>query len=113
MIRITPLGLHWAGYIEVDAGYSWDPATYIPGIGQENIIGIEAPLWSETVTNLEQDRTNGFPTTTGICRDRMDPWTARNWDEYKIRLAKHGERFEAMGINYYKSKLVPWPEAAK
>jgi len=109
----TPLGLHWAGYIEVDAGYSWDPATYIPGIGQENIIGIEAPLWSETVTNLEQIELMVFPRLPGYAEIGWTPWTARNWEEYKLRLAKHGERFDAMGINYYKSKLVPWPEVAK
>jgi hexosaminidase len=38
-------------------------------------------------------------------------WTApelRNWDDYKLRLGKQGKRFEAMGINYYKSDRVPW-----
>ncbi len=38
-------------------------------------------------------------------------WTApeiRNWEEYKNRLAKHGKRFEAMDIDFYRSDLVPW-----
>lgn len=58
---LTPLGLHWAAYIEVDDGYDWDPATFIPGIGKENIIGIEAPLWSETVSNLNEIEYMIFP----------------------------------------------------
>jgi len=38
-------------------------------------------------------------------------WTApnsRNWEEYKLRLAQHGKRFEAMDINFYRSPMVPW-----
>ncbi len=45
----TPLGLHWAAYIEVDSAYIWDPLTLIKGLQKENIIGIEAALWSETI----------------------------------------------------------------
>ncbi len=109
----SPLGLHWAAYIEVDAGYTWDPATYIPGIGQENIIGIEAPLWSETVTNMEQIEFMVFPRLPGYAEIGWTAAADRNWEEYKVRLAKHGERFSAMDIYYYPSKLVPWPVAAE
>ena len=48
----TTLGLFWAGYVEVKDAYNWDPATQIKGVNENNIIGIEAPLWSETLTNL-------------------------------------------------------------
>ncbi|MFH0762077.1 MAG: hypothetical protein V2A67_11295 [Bacteroidota bacterium] len=39
---------------------------------------------------------------------RWTPALLRSWDEYKTRLAKHGARFEAMGINYYRSPKVQW-----
>uniref|UniRef100_UPI003567DB72 family 20 glycosylhydrolase n=1 Tax=Draconibacterium sp. TaxID=1965318 RepID=UPI003567DB72 len=106
----THLGLHWAGYIEVDHGYDWDPATLVEGITKENILGIEAPLWSETVTNIDEVEYMVFPRLPGYAEIG---WTApgeRSWDEYKTRLAKHGKRFEALGIDYYKSALVPWEE---
>ena len=57
----TKLGLHWAGYVEVDTGYNWDPATLVPGITKENILGIECPLWSETVTNMKEIESLVFP----------------------------------------------------
>ena len=50
----TTLGLHWAGYLEVDSAYIWDPATLVPGIKRDNILGIEAPLWTETITNMDE-----------------------------------------------------------
>lgn len=106
----THLGLHWAGYIEVDAGYSWDPATLAPGISKENILGIEAPLWSETVTNMNEIEYLVFPRLPGYAEIGWSAPEARNWDEYKLRLAQHGKRFEAREINFYRSALVPWEE---
>jgi hexosaminidase len=104
----TVLGLNWAGYIEVDSSYLWDPATLVEGIQKENIIGIEATLWSETVTNMEEIEYMVFPRLPGLAEVGWSPSSSRNWDDYKIRLAKQGERFKAMDINFYQSKLVPW-----
>ena len=36
------------------------------------------------------------------------PAPLRNWNEYKKRLASHGERMKVMNINFYPSKLVKW-----
>ncbi|HPF50071.1 MAG TPA: beta-N-acetylhexosaminidase [Draconibacterium sp.] len=106
----TQYGLHWAGYIEVDHGYDWNPATLVPGIGKDKILGIEAPLWSETVTNISEVEYMVFPRLPGYAEIG---WTApdqRSWDEYKVRLGKQAKVFDALGINYYKSALVPWAE---
>jgi hexosaminidase len=104
----TRWGLHWAAYIEVDSAYIWDPATLIPGVSKESILGIESPLWTETVTNMDELEYMVFPRLTGHAEIGWSPAPARNWDTYKLRLAKHGERLAAMGVNFYRSSLVPW-----
>jgi hexosaminidase len=109
----TTLGLHWAAYIEVDSAYIWDPATLVPGVGRENVLGVEAALWSETVTNMHEIEYMVFPRLPGYAEIGWTAPSARSWDEYKLRLAKHGERFTAMGINFYKSPKVPWNTAVK
>ena len=48
----TELGLNWAAYVEVRDAYDWDPAAYLKGVGEQNILGVEAPIWSETVRNI-------------------------------------------------------------
>jgi hexosaminidase len=108
--KSTKLGLHWAGYIEVETGYNWDPATFIPGIGKDNIAGIEAPLWTETITNIDEIEFMVFPRLPGYAEIGWSSSASRNWEEYKTRLGKQGERFRAMGIDYFQSKLVPWSE---
>lgn len=106
--KSTKLGLHWAAYIEVDSAYIWDPATLIPGVGKENVLGIEAALWTETITNLDEMEYMVFPRLPGYAEIGWTPSSGRSWNEYKVRLGKQGERFKAMGIDYYQSKRVPW-----
>lgn len=101
-------GLHWAAYIEVDRGYNWDPAALEPEIKKENIYGIEAPLWAETVSNRQEAEYLIFPRLLGYAEIGWTPVEQRNWDNYKVRLADHGERMKAQNINFYPSKLVPW-----
>ncbi|WP_117884937.1 beta-N-acetylhexosaminidase [Aureibaculum luteum] len=105
---ITPIGLHWAAYIEVDEAYNWDLATFEEGISKENIIGIEAPLWSETVETMDDIEYLVFPRVLGLAEIGWTPTSQRNWDEYKVRLGNHKDRLEALGINYYPSTRVPW-----
>ncbi|MFZ0281814.1 MAG: beta-N-acetylhexosaminidase [Bacteroidales bacterium] len=106
--RESPLGLHWAAYIEVDSAYIWDPSTLIPGVVRENIIGIEAPLWTETITKMDDIEYMVFPRLPGYAEIGWTPVSERSWEEYKLRLAQHGERFKAMNINFYQSNLIPW-----
>lgn len=108
----TTLGLHWAGYVEVDSAYIWDPATLVPGITKKDILGIESPLWSETITNMKDLEYMVFPRLAGHAEIGWTPADKRSWKDYKVRLGKFGRRFDAMGINYYHSKLVPWTENA-
>jgi len=104
----TKLGLHWAAYIEVDNAYMWDPTSLVPGITKENILGVEAPLWSETITNMDEIEYMVFPRLPGIAEIGWTPILKRDWNDYRERLSRHGERFRAMGIDFYPSKLVPW-----
>lgn len=102
------IGLHWAAYIEVDDGYSWNPNKYITEVKKENILGIEAPLWTETVTNMDDIEYLVFPRLPGYAELSWTDESKRDWNEYKVRLGKQKARFEAMGIDYYQSKRVPW-----
>lgn len=106
--KSTKLGLHWAAYIEVDSAYIWDPATLIPGVKKEDVFGVEGALWTETITNMDEIEYMVFPRLPGIAEIGWTASPSQNWNEYKLRLAKHGERFKAMGIDFYESKFVPW-----
>lgn len=106
----TKLGLHWAAYIEVDSSYMWNPSTYVKGIKRENILGLEAPLWTETIATMDEIEYMAFPRIIGLAEIAWSPEENRGWEEYKVRLANHGPRMKALGIDFYPSKRVPWVE---
>ncbi|MDH5602828.1 MAG: beta-N-acetylhexosaminidase [Cyclobacteriaceae bacterium] len=106
----TKLGLHWAAYIEIDSAYIWDPLALVPGIRKENILGVEAPLWTETITNIDELEYMVFPRLLGVAEIGWSPLEKRNWEDYKVRLGKQSTRLKALNVDYYPSTLVPWVE---
>jgi hexosaminidase len=101
-------GLHWAAYIPVDSGYIWSPDQLIPEITRENILGIEAPLWSETIADLDEAEYLMFPRLLGYAEIGWTPADKRDWESYKPRLVEHGKILEDMGVDFYRSKRIDW-----
>jgi hexosaminidase len=104
---IKNIGYDWAALIEVDDSYMWKVEEMIPGVNLDNVAGVEAPLWGETLKTMDDIEFLLFPRLPGIAEIG---WSAqdRNWDEYKVRLGKHGKKMEEMNINFYRSPKVPW-----
>jgi len=107
-----PLGLDWAGHVEVDQAYCWDPAD-CAGLEETRILGVEALLWSETVRSWADAEYMIFPRLLGHAEIGWSPRTGRDWQEYRSRLAVHGERMALQGINFFRSPLVSWGAAAR
>lgn len=105
----TPYGLDWAGYIPIDTAYKWDPTEYAP---KDLVLGIEAPLWTETISNQKEMDYMIYPRLLGYAEIGWTPKGNRSWDEYKVRLEKQGIRMENQGINYYKDSSI-WDSGKK
>jgi hexosaminidase len=104
----TPLGLHWAGYIEVKDAYDWDPAAQVVGVSEEDILGVEAPLWTETIRTLADIDYMAFPRLAAIAEVGWSAREAHDWADFRERLAAHGPRLSAMGVGFYRSPQVEW-----
>ena len=104
----TVLGLRWAGLIEVRDAYDWNPATLIPEIPESGLLGVEAPLWAETLVKLEDYEYMAFPRLVALAEVAWSPQSVRSWDTFRLRLAEQGPRLSALGVNYYRSPQVPW-----
>jgi hexosaminidase len=105
----TSLGLEWAGLVPVRASYSWEPATLLDGVDEASILGIESALWSETTGDLAAVEYLAFPRLAGIAEIAWSPASALGWDDYRMRLAAQGPRWDVVGVNYFRSPEVPWP----
>ncbi|WP_189036593.1 beta-N-acetylhexosaminidase [Streptomyces daqingensis] len=105
----TPLGLHWAGYVEAQQSYDWDPGSYIEGAPEDAVMGVEAPLWSETLENSDHIEFMAFPRLPGIAELGWSSAASLDWDAYRVRLAQQAPRWEQLGIGFWRSPQVPWP----
>jgi hexosaminidase len=102
----TPLGQDWAALIEVHDAYSWDPATRVAGVPASAVLGVEAPLWSETLRSLADIQYMAFPRMPAIAELG---WSATySWDSFRTRLGTYGPRWDLQGVNFYRSPQINW-----
>ena len=104
----SPIGLTWAGTTSVRDAYAWEPATQVAGVGERDILGVEAPLWTETVATRADLDYLMFPRLLGHAEIAWSPAAGRTWRRYRGRLAAHGPRLRALGVSFYASPEVPW-----
>ncbi len=104
----TALGLDWAGTVDVDRAYDWDPADRLPGVGEEALLGVEAALWSETLRSLADVQTMTFPRLPAIAEIGWSPRDGRDWASFRRRVAAFGPRWTAQGIAFHASPKIDW-----
>ncbi len=104
----TVLGLNWAGNVDVPVAYEWNPATLLPGVSETAILGVEAPIWSETLATMDDLEYMAFPRLAGVAEVAWSPQERRQWTEFRTRLGAQAPRWTALGINAYWSPTVDW-----
>lgn len=102
----TRIGLTWAATIEVDQGYNWDPSTFLEGVDESQISGMEAALWTETVEDMNDLQYLVFPRLPGYGEVAWSAQENRDWETYKVRLLNHLKRLDLLEINYYQSPVL-------
>ncbi len=108
---LSKYGLHWAAYIPVDTAYIWTPEHYSEGIPTEHILGVEAPLWSETISNVSELEYLAFPRIIGYSELSWSTETNRDWENYRDRLARQAPFLDRMNVGYYPSGLIDWKKS--
>lgn len=104
----TKQGLAWAGYVPVRRAYDWDPGTYMTGLPESAVLGVEAPLWTETIATREDWEQMAFPRVLGLAELGWSPAATRDWTSYRLRLAAQGPRLDAQDVAYHRAPDVPW-----
>jgi hexosaminidase len=104
----TVLGLAWAGHTSVRHAYEWEPGTILEGVPESAVLGIEAPLWSETLGTIRDFEYMAFPRLAAVAEAAWSPAAARSWSDFRTRLGAQAARWSALGINYHRAPDVPW-----
>ncbi len=104
----TPLGLEWAGHIELRDAYEWEPTALVPGLPEGSVIGVEATVWTETLRGLDDLMTMLLPRLAAVAEVAWTPRERRDWDDFAARVAAHGAYWDAEGLAWYPSPQVDW-----
>jgi len=104
----TTPGRYSSGLIPVSWSYLWDPATEVSGVGEADVAGVEAPLWTELVEDMDRAEFMTYPRLPGIAEIGWSPQARRSLPDYLVRLAGQGPRWDILSVNYYKAPDVPW-----
>jgi hexosaminidase len=107
----SPLGLTWAnGPTSVARAYAWDPAAVIDGVTDEDILGVEAPLWTETIRTLADIDRMAFPRIAAAAEAAWSPadGEGRTWDSFRVRVGGLGPLWSSLGIGFHASPEIPW-----
>ncbi|MEL7163702.1 MAG: family 20 glycosylhydrolase, partial [Bacteroidota bacterium] len=102
----TRIGLHWAAYIEVDSAYGWNPAALVEGISDADILGVEAPLWGETIRNIEDIDYLTFPRLLAIAELGWTPQPKRDYGDFLRRLRAQQMWLKEQGIGTYDTRVL-------
>ncbi|MBT2498204.1 beta-N-acetylhexosaminidase [Agromyces sp. ISL-38] len=107
------LGLDWAkGPTSLEEAYGWEPVGIVPGIGESDILGIEAPLWTETIATVPELEFMVFPRVAAIAEIAWSPSVAaggsRSEVDFAARLAALGTHLDTLGVSYHRVAGVPW-----
>ncbi|PWC04975.1 beta-N-acetylhexosaminidase [Agromyces badenianii] len=108
------LGQLWAdGPTTLEEAYSWEPASIVPGLAEADILGVEAPVWTETIAAAPELEFMVFPRITAIAEIAWSPAPAggsRDEADFHARLASLGTHLDALGIAARKVAGVTWLE---
>jgi N-acetyl-beta-hexosaminidase len=105
----TAIGLTWAnGPTSVHDAYAWEPAAVVDGIDEDDILGVEAPLWTETVRSLDDIDTLAFPRIGAAAEAAWSPSAARDWDSFRARVGGLAPLWRAQGIGFFPSPEIDW-----
>lgn len=121
--RYTPtvpatLGQIWACEkgCDLDQFYNWDPSTYVAGVTDRNVIGVEGAVWSETLRTMSEVDYMALPRMLALAELGWSPKVTRTatspaYQNFLARLGGQGLRLQAAGLNFYPSTEVPWTTA--
>jgi hexosaminidase len=98
----TELGLKWAGVVDIDKSYEWEPSTHLPGVPADAVVGVEGALWGETVRSLADAEFLMFPRLAAVAEKAWSPEGSRDLAAFRSRVAAQEKRWEAAGVNFAK-----------
>ncbi len=105
-----PEGGTWAcgGVCGLDRHYNWNPGTFVPGIEESDVLGVESALWGEFIRRVDQAQYYTYPRLIALAEVGWTPQAQRDYTDFTARLSGIGGRLTVQGTNFFPSADVAW-----
>jgi hexosaminidase len=103
-----PVGLDWAGTVELRDAYEWEPADVVPGLPPAAVAGVEAALWTETIRTRDEVLTMLLPRLAAVAEVAWSEPGRRSWPDFAARVAALAPTWDEAGLPWYRSPQVDW-----
>ncbi|WP_418276043.1 family 20 glycosylhydrolase [Isoptericola jiangsuensis] len=103
-----PLGLHWAGYVELRDSYDWEPTAVIDGLPAGAVAGVEAAVWTETLTTRDELFSMLLPRLGAVAEVAWTAAAAKDFDGFAARTAGLAPAWRAAGWTFHQTPQVAW-----
>ncbi len=89
------------GFNPIEKVYAYDPLPKeLTSAQQEYILGAQANVWTEYMTNTKKVEYMVFPRIAALSEILWTPKELQQWDFFEKRLMTQLDRYKKMGINY-------------
>lgn len=108
----SPLGLVWAnGPTSLERAYAWEPRRVVTGIAEDDILGVEAALWTETIATEADIEAMVFPRVAAAAEIAWSPAAGdeRTFRAFRARLAVLSVLWADAGIRAGRLDAAPAP----
>jgi len=88
-------------YLPLDSVYSYNPVpAKLSKDEQKYIIGMQANVWTEYITNPRKVEYMVFPRIAALAEDAWTKPQNKNYDDFKSRMQSEIARYKLWGVNY-------------
>lgn len=104
----TPLGLEWAGHVELADTYGFEPATLLDGVPPQAVVGVEAAVFTETLRTLDDLAVMLLPRLAAAAEVAWSEPGRRDWDDFADRVSRHPVLWARDGLAWHAGPGVDW-----
>jgi hexosaminidase len=101
-------GLRLYSPMTVEASFDWEPSDALGPGAAALVAGVEAAIWSETISGFDDLTFLLLPRLAGVAQRAWSDPRVTSWAGHRARLAQHSPLWRQDDLSYFSDAAVDW-----
>jgi hexosaminidase len=101
-------GLRLYAPMTIEASFDWEPADALGPGADALVAGVEAAIWSETISSFDDLAFLLLPRLAGVAQRAWSDPRVISWTGHRAGLARHGRLWRQDDLTYFRDAAVDW-----